>query len=282
MLVGYFGYVALISPFFHDRPHLRFQPVFVLVMVLGLFWSLAVCEQNSRLASVVSYLRDWLPILLTLAAFREMELFLPPRYDHGYEQTWVREDHALLDCWHGRAAIESLGKLIPIWLELCYFFVYGLPVYCLALLYGRGKRAKSDRFLVIYLIGTLIAYALFPYFPSQPPRLMFSGFDEPTYSTWIRRVNLFVLSKATIHSGVFPSAHVSSAFSAAWAMFLLLPERKGYGVAALVYAISVSVATIYGRYHYCADVLSGFVVSLVPGLLCLALWRSGALEKAAR
>ena len=56
-----------------------------------------------------------------------------------------------------------------------------------------------------------------------------------------------------IHSSVFPSAHVSSAFSAAWALFAYLPERKRYGWAMLIYAISVAVATVYGRYHYAAD-----------------------------
>ena len=30
-----------------------------------------------------------------------------------------------------------------------------------------------------------------------------------------------------------------------------------------VYAISVSIATVYGRYHYVADVLAGFAVSLI-------------------
>jgi membrane-associated phospholipid phosphatase len=31
----------------------------------------------------------------------------------------------------------------------------------------------------------------------------------------------------------------------------------------LIYAISVSIATIYGRYHFVADVLAGFAVSLI-------------------
>ena len=35
------------------------------------------------------------------------------------------------------------------------------------------------------------------------------------------------------------------------------------GWAMLAYAISVSIATVYGRYHYAADAVAGFVVSLV-------------------
>ena len=46
------------------------------------------------------------------------------------------------------------------------------------------------------------------------------------------------------------------------------PKRFGWGV--LVYAVSVSLATIYGRYHYAADVLAGFGISLIAGAVC---WR---------
>jgi membrane-associated phospholipid phosphatase len=131
-----------------------------------------------------------------------------------------------------------------------------------------------DRFWIVYLTGTLLAYALFPYFPSQPPRIVFPGVDNPHIVPWLRQANLFILNHATIHVGVFPSAHVSSAFASAWAMFLLVPERKRYGWALVVYACSVSVATIYGRYHYAADVIAGFGVSLVAAGLAVLMAQS--------
>jgi membrane-associated phospholipid phosphatase len=61
---------------------------------------------------------------------------------------------------------------------------------------------------------------------------------------------------------VFPSAHVSSAFAAAWALLFLVRERRKEAWGMLIYAISVSVATVYGRYHYAVDAMSGFAVSL--------------------
>jgi membrane-associated phospholipid phosphatase len=39
----------------------------------------------------------------------------------------------------------------------------------------------------------------------------------------------------------------------------------------LIYAVSVSVATVYGRYHYVPDVLAGFGVSLVAAGVCLLI-----------
>lgn len=265
VLIGFFTYVALLSPAFRDRPHLKYQPLFVLIAIFMSLMLLARAPQTR----VIAVIRDWLPIGLTLAAFREMELFLPPHFDHHYETAWIRWDRLLLNEWHVRIAIESLGSLIPFYLELCYLLVYGLAAYCVAVLYAERQRASVDRFFTVYLLGTLTAYALFPFFPSQPPRVAFPGADAPSIMTWVRHANLFVLSKATIHVGVFPSAHVSSAFSSAWAMFLLLPKKKAFGWGLLCYALSVSVATVYGRYHYAADVLAGFGISLIAGALYL-------------
>lgn len=262
LLVAFFGFIAGITPFFPGRPNLGLRPLGEFIAVVAALSLVAVLDKD-RWSPFIDRLRDWLPILFTLLSFREMELFLPLSYDGQLEAGWIRLDRTLLDSYHLRAAVQSLGPVIPFYLELCYLLVYGTAAVCVGILYFRVKRPLVDRFWVVYLTGTLLAYALFPYFPSQPPRIAFPGFDNPTITTPLRQLNLFILNHATIHVGVFPSAHVSSAFASAWAMFLLVPERKRYGWVLVVYACSVGVATIYGRYHYAADVIAGFGVSLV-------------------
>ena len=262
VVLSFFAYIPLVSHWFPARTHLHHQPFYILLASAVLFVLLSVLEQNYR-SIAVSRLRDFLPIVLTLIAFREMELFLPLSFDHKLEDSWIQWDRLLLSSWRLRGLIESFGALIPLYLELCYLLVYGLPIYCVCILYAQKRRRFVDQFLVVYLVGTLTAYALFPYFPSQPPRIVFPGLDAPHTMTALRRFNLAILQAGTIHVGVFPSAHVSSAFSAAWAMFLLFPKRKIFGWSMLLYAISVSIATIYGRYHYTADVLAGITISLL-------------------
>jgi membrane-associated phospholipid phosphatase len=262
VLITFLGYVVVISPFFADRPYLGYHSVFILAAVAVLLALLAFGQQGES-AEHVSMIRDWLPLLLTFIAFREMGLFAPAHYPRRFEPIWNRWDLIILNHWHFRAAIDSLGGVIPFYLELCYFFVYGIGSYCVAALYLRGKRREVDSFFLVYLTGTLLAYALFPYFPSLPPRFAFAGFDASIPSTWLRRLNLLLLNNGSIQTGVFPSAHVSSAFSCSWAMFILLGRKSKVPWLLLAYALSVSLATIYGRYHYAADVVSGFAVSLV-------------------
>jgi membrane-associated phospholipid phosphatase len=272
LLLAFFAYIVVASHWFPDRPNLDGQPIFLLAAALAAFSILAWLQSSWE--NTVSIIRDFLPIALTLIAFREMELFLPMHYDHHLETKWIQWDRIFLYQFRVRPAIESLGRLIPSFLEFCYLLVYGLPGYCLAILYTQRKRAHIDRFLAVYLVGTLTAYALFPYFPTQPPRVVFPGADVPSTISVIRRLNMAILNAATIHVGVFPSAHVSSAFAAVWGMLLTIPCRKMFGWILLAYAASVSIATIYGRYHYAVDVLAGIAVSFVAGAWALVQTRT--------
>jgi membrane-associated phospholipid phosphatase len=269
MLMGYFAYLTVLSACRTGGPNSPFRAVWILAAV-GLAL-LLITGAETYFPRAISRFRDFLPLGLTLVAFEELNLFVPRQFDGRLEQGWIRWDHVLLHDWHLRRAIESLGPAIPIYLEFCYLLVYGLGTYCVIVLYLKHRRKDVDRFFLICLTGTLVAYALIPFFPSQPPRLLFPEVDQPALTSWVRRFNLWILKNATIQVGVFPSAHVSSAFAAAWAMFLLLPQQKRFAWGVLVYAISVSIATIYGRYHYAADVLAGFGVSLIAAGLCFCL-----------
>src|SRR5215469_9787468 len=147
-----------------------------------------------------SDLREFAPAAFTLVAYREMNWFTPARYDHHFENIWIVWDRQVLDEWHLRAAIEWLGALIPAYFELCYLFVYTVLFIGVAALWGLRHRDRIDRFWVAYLAGTLGVYAMFPYFPSEPPRIAFSGLDLPHLVTVVRRLNLFLLGGYGIHS----------------------------------------------------------------------------------
>ena len=268
LLILYFAYVALVSPAFPLQPRVTLLPFALALLVSALFVVLAYAEAHGH-QEFFSITRDWVPVALTLVAYREMDWFSPAARDYHLELTWVEWDRLLLYRAGLQQAIEGLGALLPAYLELCYLLVYAVGPFAVAALYFQHKRERVNRVLFLYLLGTLLSYALFPYFPSDPPRVVFSGSDMPHVVTALRQLNLWIVGGYGIHSSVFPSAHVSSAFSAAWALLAYLPERKRFGWLMLVYAISVALATVYGRYHYAADVVAGFGVSLAPGLTIL-------------
>jgi membrane-associated phospholipid phosphatase len=185
------------------------------------------------------------------------------------ELRWVEWDRALLYQDGLQRAIEALGRAGAVYLELCYLLVYAVAPFVVAILYVEDRRERVNGVLFLYLLGTLLSYALFPYLPSDPPRVAFGGTDLPHVTSAVRQLNLWLVGDYGIHSSVFPSAHVSSAFSAAWALLAYLPERRRIGWGMLAYAVSVALATVYGRYHYAADVAAGVAVSFVPAVMIL-------------
>jgi membrane-associated phospholipid phosphatase len=247
--VAYFSYVAVVGTIFGIgwRPWALLAAIGAVILVL---------------AYGKSVWRDLAPLAYTLTAYREMNWFTPAIHDHRLEHAWIVWDRWLLDDFHLRGAIEAAGALLPGFFELCYMLVYAVAPVSVGLMFAYRHRDRMDRFWLAYLAGTLGAYALFPYFPSEPPRTVFANADLPHIVTVFRHVNLWIVGGYGIHSSVFPSAHVSSAFSAAWGLIVLMPERRWIGLTMTLYGICVAIATIYGRYHFATDALAGIAISL--------------------
>jgi|SRR5271165_1810374 len=260
ILLAYFWYTAAIAPFF--LPH----PGHAVLLALAVTAFLAVTAQ-------FNYARDWAPLALILTAYREMDWFAPLQRDYHFELGWIEWDRVLFYRWGFQGAVEVLGPVAPAFLEFTYLLVYANGPFVVAALYFAHRRDRIEPVLTVLLLGTLLSYALFPFFPSVPPRELFGASDLPHYVSPFRRLNLFLVNGYGIHSSVFPSAHVSSAFSGAWALMLFVPERKWLGRGMLIYAVSVALAVIYGRYHYAVDSLAGFGVSLMALAVGLAIRR---------
>jgi membrane-associated phospholipid phosphatase len=255
-LVVYFAYVAAIAPFYLAD----WGKAWVLAAVVaGAMWGLAQTHWRFR---------DWAPLALMLTAYREMDWFTPSVHDHQLENTWIVWDRWLLHDAGTRKAIESLGALLPGYLEICYLLVYAVAPVSLAALLLNGSRDRLHRWWLAHLVGTLGCYALFPYFPSEPPRTAFAGQDLPKVTTMLRSVNLAIVGGYGIHSSVFPSAHVASALSAAWGLLFTLKRRRWLGWAMAAYGVSVAIGSFYGRYHYAVDAVAGAAMT-APSWLVL-------------
>ncbi len=271
-LIVFFLYIAAIAPAFQTRTGSRFVPIQIAVVAIASLLILAHAEERG-LRRFVSYARDWVTLALVFAAYREMDWFTPRSFVPRLENYWIVWDRTLLHEWGLRQMIEATGALIPSLLELSYLLVYAVGPFTIAILYILRRRDRMGWVLFLYALGTLAAYGLFPYFPSSPPRVVFPGMDLPTIVTPLRRFNLFLVGGYGIHSSVFPSAHVSSAFSAGWALLIFLPDKSKLGWSVIGYAALVAIATVYGRYHYAVDALAGIGVSLAAASVVLVARR---------
>lgn len=223
-------------------------------VVLGLFML------STRRDGILAHVRDWLPVGLILLAYREMGWLALPHANQDFENYWIHFDRWLLD--HGfRAAVESLGPLLPNILELSYLLTYLMPPLTVAALYFCHKRERMDDALLILLAGTLAAYACYPWFPSDTPRRVFAGLDLPLENA-VRRFNLLILGGYGIRTSVFPSGHAAASFAAALAVTRVLPDQKWWGRGLMMLAVLIALATVYGRYHFAIDTIAGLALAV--------------------
>jgi membrane-associated phospholipid phosphatase len=225
-------------------------------------YAVLIVLDRTQPALVFSVVRDAASLALIVLAYREMGWFAQPHPAHTLEASWVTWDRVVLR-GGARAVIESIGPVIPSILEIAYALVYALAPFGIAMLYAYRRREMVDEFVFVFAVGVLLCYAQFPFWPSEPPRVVFLGQDLPSYETIFRRFNLWMLGNYGIHTSVFPSAHVAGAFAAAFGAMRALPERRWVSRSLLVVASLIGIATVYGRYHYVTDALAGLLVALL-------------------
>lgn len=257
--LAYFAYTAVVAALRPVDAWVRWEVWAADLAVWAALWFLA----SSRAAKnqTLRVLRDWFPLALILLAYRQMGWMALPHENRNFENRWIGLDRALLHEWGLKRAIESLGPLLPNLLELSYLLVYVMPVLAVAVFYARSGRRHLDEAYWIILSATLTTYALYPYFPSEPPRTVFPLDDLPVMSA-LRAINLKIVGAYGIHMSVFPSGHAAAAFSCAFAVRRLLPEYRWTGRAFLVLAVLIAIATVYGRYHFAIDTVAGLMMAL--------------------
>ena len=263
VLTAYFAYVTVLSFILPVQQGVPTRTAIVNLFVLCIYAVLL----RFRDSIAVEHLRNWIPLALMLLAYKEMGWLAPSSHDHRLEQSWIVWDHLLLSRLRLRSVIELAGPLFPSLLELCYVLVYALPAFSMSMLYVYRKSRDAESLLVIYLLGLFLSYVQFPFWPSEPPRIVFPGYDEPSMTTLFRQFNHWILGGYGIHTSVFPSAHVSGAFAAAFALKRVLRERPRLYRGVFVYATLVAIATVYGRYHYAVDAVAGVIVGIVAAAL---------------
>jgi membrane-associated phospholipid phosphatase len=293
VIVGFLVYAAAMALVLPVASPVRTLVLFLNLAIIVTYGVLIQLDSTRRML-VTGVVRDWLPLALILIAYREMGWLALPHPGHALETHLVMWDRLALR-GGAKAVIEAFGPVLPGVLEIAYTVVYALAPFSVAVLYLYGCRERVDTFLFVFALAVLLCYAQFPFWPSEPPRVVFFGDDFPAYDSVFRRFNLWMLGNYGIHTSVFPSAHVAGAFSVAFGMRQALPEHKWVSRFLYVMALLIAAATVYGRYHYFADAAAGFLVALVAvalhrylvsdralsrlGAGRLALSRSGAIHQ---
>jgi membrane-associated phospholipid phosphatase len=233
---------------------------------------------------IASPIRDWLPALLMLLAYRESGLLIKADPAHRLDHLLITWDRTLLHSRWVEWTLYACAPWLQHYLEICYSLCYPLVPMGFATLYlmrpsiaaqrepRRGGLAAAlgplpptsaemfDKFWTAVLLATLFCFAVYPAFPLTPPRVLFNDVPGPPVSPLLRHMNLWVLNRLSVQACLFPSAHTAAVTATALAVRAYRPRL---GILFCIAALSVAVATVYGRYHYAVDAVAGALVGVV-------------------
>jgi membrane-associated phospholipid phosphatase len=232
-------------------------------------------SRNSLRADWVAVAHNFFPVLLILVAYRESGLLLRPDSTHRLDMLFVQWDRVLLGNEFVRTVLYAGTPGIQYYLELAYLLCYPLVPLGVAAIYlvARGGRpgesadVRSQRamegFWATVLMATLFCYAVYPFFPLMPPRVLFHDVPGPHIEPLLRRWNFWLLDRYSVQACIFPSGHVAAVTAVALSVRKYAPRL---GDLFLFLAASVALATVYGRYHYVADAVAGALVGMATFL----------------
>jgi membrane-associated phospholipid phosphatase len=215
-----------------------------------------------------SIVRDWIPAALLLVAYWQTgEFFAEP--NQSVQARLAAFDRSFFRAAHIQPAKTSIGPFGALYLELAYLLVYPLIPLGIAVLYFAGMRQFADYYWVVVLLATYTCFAITPFVPALPPRVLadYDGFEIPPNS--LRVLNRWLLRHASIQAITFPSAHVASSAAATLVLIRLEPS---VGLIFLWVALSIAVVTVVGGYHYAADVLFALLVAILVFVGTLWFW----------
>jgi membrane-associated phospholipid phosphatase len=215
---------------------------------------------------------DWLVLTVGPLMYVEMRWIIAGMALPHHDALVVGWEHALFPSnpsatlaprWSARPLSETL--------HLAYALYYLLVYVPSIILYARGRRdafvATALAFAVVY--GTcFIIYALFPV---DGPRYLVGPAAAPDGP--VRRFVLALLERGSSRGTAFPSSHVAASVVSA---LCALRFQRPVGVVVAVVAAALTLATVYGGFHYAVDAIAGLLLGIVAWLVAMRLWRAAA------
>lgn len=207
--------------------------------------------------------RDWMPAVQILIAYWISGAFVGSPMPNA--EAWLAKwDRWLFDRAGLTRLIARAPRLALEALEAAYLSVYLVVPLGFAIVWFGAPDLDVRRYWTVVVASELICYAMLPWIRTRPPRAVgdHPGIDARTVA--LRRINLQVLHRGSIHANTVPSGHAAGAVATALMVMAYMPTA---GVVFLAVAVGIMAGSIVGRYHYAMDSVLGALVAIVVWLI---------------
>jgi membrane-associated phospholipid phosphatase len=191
-----------------------------------------------------------------------IHLIFPTLFDHYI----ISFETALFgihpNIWIQKFVFPLLTEMMQISYAIYWFII---PVGA-AIFYFHQEYKKLDFVLFYTFITFFISYLIFILLPVAGPRIVMADQISASYNGILLTSLLrsFVADVGLL-GGAFPSSHVAVAVVILIFVWKYHPDTgKKYILPAV---IALSLATVYGQYHYVTDVIAGLGLGLISGII---------------
>ncbi len=213
---------------------------------------------------------DWLVLTIGPVMYVELRWIIAgvgvPHRD-AWAITW---EHALFPSNPSatlapRLASLALSEALHLAYAAYYLLVYLPPI----ALYLRGRR---DEFVATMLALTIVygvCFVTYAFVPVDGPRYLVGPAAAPDGP--IRSFVLALLDQGSSRGTAFPSSHVAASIVSS---LCALQYQRRVGVVVSIVTAALTVATVYGGFHYAVDALVGVILGGVTWLASVGVLKA--------
>jgi membrane-associated phospholipid phosphatase len=199
--------------------------------------------------------RHWYPHLFFLFCFEELAHLMTLYTPHWQDAKLIAFDYWLTgvhpSIWFEQFATPTRNEFM----QLVYFSYFTYLVIIGGILYVRREWHAYWSVMTYSMVGYMIGYIIAMFFPVESPWFAMAGkWHAPLAGGPVTAMMNFIEHLGRVRGAAFPSAHVAGAAAAlggAWKF-----RRRLFWVLLPVF-LCMCFSTVWGRYHYVADVFGG-------------------------
>jgi hypothetical protein len=261
--LGYFAIVSALVTIYHSKIDKWYEFPAGFAVAAIVVYALAVAHDARPDHRVITFARWAYPLVLSIVIYGSIDRYVLVLRGHFVDADMnVWEQHAfggrpniVID----RIASAPLTEL----LYACYFGFYLFflipPVY----LFLKERYVDLERYVFALMTALYVCYLGFLFVPLAGPSASLAGQFQPAELTGYVIVPLqkFIQAKGDPIGACFPSAHVAGAWTAMFAIWCIFGRRTFWRL--FPFAVGLTVAVVYTRYHYLSDALAGLAVATI-------------------
>ncbi|MGH7699519.1 MAG: phosphatase PAP2 family protein [Gemmatimonadales bacterium] len=224
-----------------------------IVLAHGLLVALALLAPAARTAGPLGrFLGDWYPLLLLGALYGALGV-INLEEAHAYDLTVQRWEAAVFGRQVSAEWIRAAPSPLLSWvMHACYLAYYPILYAAPLGLWLSGRRDAARATILALMVTFYACYVAFVLFPVTGPRYMFPLADNAAPQTAPALLAQWLLNQGDSWGAAFPSSHVAGCAVAA---VMAWRAWRPLGLALLPFAAGLSVAVVYGQFHYAVDAL---------------------------